>query len=51
MKMCYRDKLGLVKVELSNTESVAFFDGYVFATTANDEFMKIRIEDLLYIED
>lgn len=50
MMLAYRTDFKIVRVELSNSDSVAFFDGYAFATTANDEFLKVKITDLLYIE-
>ena len=50
MTLVYRDNIGMVKVELSKNDSVAFFEGYVYATTADNEFLKLKTEDLLYIE-
>lgn len=50
MILAYNDGIGIVKIKLDPTDSVAFFDGWVFATAIDGECLKLKIENLLYIE-
>jgi hypothetical protein len=49
MTLVYRDKIGIVSVELCIEDSVAFFEGYLFATSANHERLKIKLEHVIEI--
>lgn len=50
MTITYSDNLGMVKVKLADYDSIAFFDGFVFCTTATDECLKLKVENVLLIE-
>ena len=49
MTLVYRDSLGIVCVDLCTEDSIAFFDGYLFATSADHERLKIKVEHVIEI--
>lgn len=49
MTLVYRDNLSIVSVELCLEDSIAFFEGYLFATSVDHERLKIKIENVIEI--